>query len=710
MTTNHKTIKFVDIHHIKGPNMWTYGPVLEAWVDIGQLEDCPSNTIPGFAQRLEKWLPGLIEHRCSIGTRGGFLQRLHTGTWPGHILEHVTLELQSLAGLPGGFGRARETSIRGLYKVIVNAWHENVTRLALTIARDLVMAAIEDTSFDLNTAIEALKDLTDDKCLGPSTACIVEAAEKRMIPHIRLTDGNLVQLGYGAASRRIWTAETDHTSAIAETISRDKDLTKTLLSQAGLPVPEGRSVNSSQDAWGAAQDIGLPVVIKPIDANHGRGVFINLSTEEQIAKAYTVAVQEGSGVIVERFIRGNEHRLLVVGGKFIAAARGESAVVHGDGKQTILELIESQLNSDPRRGHTEDHPLNPIRIDSAAELEIQRQGFTPDSVPPKNLEVLIQRNGNVSIDATHLVHPEIAAAVELAANVVGLDIAGIDMVNEDISKPLSDTRGAIVEVNAGPGLLMHLKPAEGQAQPVGKAIVDHLFPENQDGRIPVIGVCGVDHLTATSQFIARGLRKQFNQVGLSCSQGIYLNDRPIEQTNSAHWEGGRRILLNRSVQAAVIENKHNQIVTEGLAYDRCQVGIVTNAPTSALIPERYIEDEDKLFTVIRTQVDVILKTGCAILNADDKLVLDMHDLCDGEVIFFSQNKQNPDIQNHINKGKRALILSNNQIEFFNDSKTSIKIELKENTQTPIACLAAAGALWFMGISHQDIAYTINATI
>ena len=338
-----KDIIIRDIITLRGPNIWTYRPVLEAWVDIGELEDFPSNTIPGFYDRLVALLPSLIEHRCSYEERGGFLRRVQEGTWPGHILEHVTLELQNLAGLPGGFGKARETSERGVYKVVIRAFHEEVTRRALNYGRDLVMACIEDQPFDVAAAIEDLSDLVDSRCLGPSTASIVDAADDRDIPAIRLLDdGNLVQLGYGAAMRRIWTAETDATSAIAETISRDKDLTKTLLANCGVPVPEGREVCSADDAWEAAEDIGLPVCVKPLDGNHGRGVFIDLTTREQIEKAYAVAVDEGSGVLVERSIPGAEHRLLIVGDKMVAANRSEMITVTGDGQSTVRELIDSR--------------------------------------------------------------------------------------------------------------------------------------------------------------------------------------------------------------------------------------------------------------------------------------------------------------------------------------------------------------------------------
>ena len=323
-------MKFLKVMPLHGPNIWTYRPVLEAWVDIGALEDSPSNTIPGFYERLTSWLPALEEHRCGVGERGGFLLRLREGTWPGHILEHVTIELQNLAGMQTGFGKARETSTRGVYKVVVRSRHATVSRACLEAARDLVMAAIEDRPFDVPATIASLRDIADSYCLGPSTACIVDAATDRKIPSIRLNEGNLVQLGYGARQHRIWTAETDQTSAIAESISSDKDLTKTLLQACGVPVPVGRLVESPEDAWEAAEEIGIPVVVKPRDGNHGRGVTTELMTCEDVESAYHLARDEGSGVIVERFVRGNEHRLLVVGGRLVAAARGESASVTGD--------------------------------------------------------------------------------------------------------------------------------------------------------------------------------------------------------------------------------------------------------------------------------------------------------------------------------------------------------------------------------------------
>jgi len=707
-----KNIEFLRFLPLQGPNIWTYRAALEVWIDIGELEDFPSNTLPGFTDRLTAWLPTLIEHRCSYEVHGGFVRRLQEGTWPGHILEHVTLELQNLAGLPGGFGKARETNVRGVYKVVVRARHETVTRAALYAARDLVMAAIEDRPFDLEGTLTRLRGMVDKLCLGPSTACIVDAAEERRIPTIRLSEGNLVQLGHGCAQKRIWTAESDFTGAIAESISRDKDLTKTLLTNCGVPVPEGRLVDSPEDAWDAAEDIGLPVVVKPCDANHGRGVFIDLNTREEIETAYKVALEEGSGVLVERYIRGLEHRLLIVGGKLAAAARGEPIFIIGDGKSTVQQLLD-ELNRDPRRGLLEEHLLDPVLLERepAAVLELQRQNLTTESVPAAGRRILLLRNGNVSTDITDLVHPSVAAAAALAARIVGLDIAGVDIVTEDISRPLADQGGAIVEVNAGPGLLMHLKPSEGQPRPVGDAIVDHLFRDGGKGRIPVVGVTGTHGKTTIARLIARIIHLCGKHVGLACGDGLYFGERVIERGNRANWAAAHRVLLNRAVEAAVFENGSASILSEGLAYDRCLVGVVANIDPDDSLPEYYIENAEQMATKVkRTQVDLVLPEGAAVLNADDPLVADMAQLCDGEVIYFSINPDAELVAAHLKAGGRAVILRDGdviQAEGQRQHKVSSVDAIPLTDNGAIAyqienVLAAVGAAWALDISPDLI--------
>ena len=700
-----KFLKFLPLH---GPNIWTYRPVLEVWLDIGPLEDSPSNTIPGFYERLTAWLPSLAEHRCGIGERGGFLQRLREGTWPGHILEHVTLELQSMAGMQGGFGKARSTNVRGVYKVVVRSRNEQVSRAAFVAARDLVMAAIEDRPFDVNAALLELREMVDSLCLGPSTACIVDAATERQIPSIRLTNGNLVQLGYGAQQHRVWTAETDQTSAIAEGISKDKDLTKSLLQACGVPVPEGRIVDSPKDAWEAAEDIGLPVVVKPSDGNHGRGVSTELMTREEVAAAYQLADAEGSEVIVERFIPGNEHRLLVIGGQVAAAAKGETVSIIGDGQSSIRQLIDAQINSDPRRGEAEEFPLDLICIDKnpSVVFEIERQGYIVESILPKNTAIIIQRNGNMAMDVTDSVHPEVAAAATLAARVVGLDIAGIDLVAKDISQPLDGQRGAIVEVNAGPGLLMHLKPAEGKARPVGKAIVDSLFADDSSGRIPIVGITGSHGKTLVAKIVARLLHLSGQYVGLACSDGLYLDQRLIEKRNSANWTSAQKLLMNRRVEAAVIENSVATILNEGLGYDRCQVGVITNLLPEQHYGESYIDSPEQVYNVLRTQVDVVLSGGKAVLNAGYPLLAEMAELCDGEVIYFAQDADLPVIAAHIKENGQAVLVVDDRIVLAMGNAKIVLTKLSAIPFLQAQChgekldhvLAAIATAWALGLS------------
>jgi cyanophycin synthetase len=707
-----KTIEILSHRHLRGPNMWSYNPALEVLIDIGDLEDYPSDLIPGFYDRLSKCLPSLHEHRCSYGEPGGFLKRVEEGTWPGHILEHLTIELQNLAGIAGGFGRARDGGRRGVYKVIVSATEEAVTLQAFQFARDLLLTLIKDNGDAIaqrEQIIEDLRDLSDDLCLGPSTACIVNAATAREIPYIRLSSGNLVQLGYGSKQRRIWTAETDQTSAIAETISRDKDLTKSLLASAGVPTPEGRTVTSPDDAWEAAQDIGLPVVVKPIDGNHGRGVFINLYTQQEIEAAYAVAIKEGSEVLVERHIIGDEHRLLVVGNKVVAAAKGETVWITGDGKHTVLELIQIQINSDPRRGTTEECPLNPVRIDSAVELELARQKLTGVSIPSVDQKVLIQSNGNVAFDVTDLVHPEVAYQVALAARVVGLEIAGVDLVAQDISKPLESQNAAIVEVNAGPGLLMHLKPASGKPQPVGEEIANHLFPPGYDFRIPIVGISGNSGRTIVAEMVAHFIRLTNAHVGLSTSNGLYFGGRTIKQSSSSHWDNARRTLQNRAIEVAVIENDNASLLLEGLAYDQCQVGIVLNIDPLKLFPEHNISEEDQLFSVVRTQVDVVLPTGTSVLNADDAMLVKMAELSKGEVMYFSQDSASPVIAAHQEKDGRSIIVGPSVITLKQGKLDKLIIPIPSTVReasldwAPNLSLAAAiGAAWALDIQFNVI--------
>jgi len=655
-----KDIQILRMNYLRGPNIWTYRPIIEALIDLGEMEDHPSNKIDGFNDRINTWLPGLVEHHCGVGHRGGFLTRLIGGTWMGHIMEHVSIELQLLAGARAEFGKAREISKRGIYKVVFRTEHDELGRESFLAARELVMAAANNLPYDITATVDRLKKIADLRCLGPSTACIVDAAVERKTPFIRLTEGNLVQLGYGSRQRRIWTAETDRTSAIAESISSDKDLTKRLLTQCGIPVPEGQIVKTADEAWEAAQDIGLPVVVKPLDGNRGWGVSLDVNTEEGVRKAWTAAEKEGSEVLIERYVRGDEHRVLVVGDRVVAATRGETACITGDGTSTVEQLIDTQINTDPRRGLAEGFPLDLIRLHTArgemSLLEIQRQGLQPDSVPVKGRIVVVQRNGNLNNDVTDLVHPDVAAVATLAARVVGLDIAGIDIVTQDISRPLEETHGAIIEVNAGPGLLMHVKPAVGEPRPVGKAIVEHLFGPNESGRIPVVGIVGSKQTTELSQLVAWLLHLSGRRTGLACKDGLFMDQHHLGKYDARGFETSERLLINRALDAAVFETTPAHILDEGLAYDRCLIGVVTNMPDTddKLIEKHDIQTAEQMRTVIRTQIDLVLPEGAAVLNADEEAVTTLAELSDGEVVYYAKAEDNATMMAHLQQGGRAV--------------------------------------------------------
>lgn len=698
------------ITFLRGPNMWTYTPVLEAWLDLGVLEEWPSNRQPGFIDRLLSVLPQVAAHHCSPGVPYGFEQRLRDGTWMGHVLEHVVIELLELSGLEAGFGQTRETTRAGTYRMVFRVPDETVGRTAFDAGLKLMHAVINQQAFDLEPELAKIRKAIDEFYLGPSTAHIVASAKKRKIPHIRLNQGNLVQLGYGALQNRIWTAETDLTSAIAEGIAGNKDLTKSLLRSCGVPVPSGEVVHSVEAAWEIAQEIGLPVVVKPRDGNRGRGVMLNLRSQDEVESAYAIARAEDPDVIVERYIEGDEHRVLVVGGKVIAVARGESAWVAGDGSSTVASLVELQINSDPRRGSADIHPLEKLNpfTNSVIQGNLQRQRLTTESVPAAGQRVLIAANGNHAIECSDLIHPDNAFTCVLAAQVIGLDIAGIDIVCKDIAQPLDAQRGAVVEVNAGPGLLMHLKPAHGEARPVGDAIVSHLFPEGQRGRIPIVGVAGSEGTTPITRLVAWLMQLSGARVGVACREGLFVGARQLERGDCAHWEPGQRLLINRNVEAAVFENDPMSLLTEGLAYDRCWVGIVTDSqPVPGLEQELMTEPEHR-YKILRTQIDVVLETGAAVLNADDETVLDMAKLSDGDVLLYAHDGQHPALVVHRESGRRVLYLEDGFLVRAHGSAVADKINLTRDLSPAAAALshsallAAIGAAWALGLEAQLI--------
>ncbi len=707
-------MEILKINALRGPNVWANFPVLEVWVKLGVYNEKSSEEYPGFNDRLKSWLPSLIEHRCSVGERGGFFVRLDRGTYLGHILEHVALELQTLAGTDVGFGRARETSVEGTYRVAIKFQEEKLGLEAIYAARELIMAAVHDTPFDVSGTIERLKDLAHDLCLGPSTRSIVEAARARGIPWRRLTEGSMVQFGYGARIRRICAAETDRTGAIAEMIAQDKELTKKILREIGVPVPDGRPVKDADDAWEAAQEIGLPVVVKPQNGNQGRGVATNLRSEAEVRAAYAAAYAREDEVLLEKYAPGCDWRLLVIGDKLVAAARREPAHVFGDGKRTIRDLV-AEVNKDPRRSDGHATALSFVKLDDVALEVLKSQGFEADSVPPSGLKVLIRRNANLSTggtaeDVTDTVHPDVAARAIEAAKVVGLDIAGIDIVAEDISQPLEDQHGVIVEVNAAPGLRMHLEPSGGKPRAVGEAIIQMMFGEDQTGRIPIVSVTGTNGKTTTTRLIAHILRRRNARVGMTTTDGIFLNDRLIDRGDCSGPKSARCVLSNPCVDAAVFETARGGIVREGLGFDRCDVGVVTNIGAGDHLGLADIQTPEQLAKVKRVVVESVSRDGSAVLNADDPLVIEMAEYCKGGVIFFSRDEQSPVLKKHLEQGKPVTFVRDNKIIQADREGESTLMSLD---QIPLThggrigfqvdnVLAAAAACWGLGIDEENI--------
>lgn len=660
-------MKIRAVRALRGPNIWANFTVLEALVDLEDHKERPSNTIPGFSQRVKEWLPTLVEHRCGLGVRGGFFQRLDEGTYMGHVLEHLTLELQTLAGTDVGYGRARETDEEGVYKVAIEYDDEQLARACLDKAWELCLAAVYDTPFDSQSTIAHLRDVAGRVCLGPSTRAIVDAARKRGIPVRRLNDGSLVQLGYGSRQRRIMAAETDRTGTIAQEIAQDKEIAKIVLRAAGVPVPAGRAARSAEDAWAAAEGIGLPVTLKPADRNQGSGVSVNLSTQQQVHVAFEAAAQGGSTVLVEENVDGEDYRLLVVGDRLVAAARREPAQVVGDGILTVAELIRKE-NTDPRRGDYHALPLSRIPLDDLSRAVLADQGFTPDSIPPAHKVVLVRLNANLStggtaVDVTDKVHPVNAFFAVRAAKSVGLDIAGVDIVAKDISIPIYEQEGKVIEVNAAPGLRMHVAPSEGQVRPVGEAIVDMLFPEGSPGRIPIIAVTGVNGKTTTTRFIAHILKSTGFHTGMVCSDGIYVDGRRIEKGDCSGPQSARSVLLNPFVDAAVFEAARGGIIREGLGFDQCDVGVVTNIEGGDHLDLFDINTIEKLAAVKRTIVESVASNGMAVLNARDPLVVEMAQRCKGSVLYFSSHDASPVVKEHCKAGGQALFVRDRMIIF-----------------------------------------------
>jgi cyanophycin synthetase len=691
------------IRALRGPNLWTRHTAVEAMVRCGDNETDLAK-LPGFEARLRHLFPGIGHLRAS--DRGAKVTLAHA-------LEAATLHLQTEAGCPVTFSRSNPTPEPDLFQVVVEYTEEQVGTLALSLAEKLCAAALHDQTFDLEGAVKQLHELDEDIRLGPSTGSIVDAAVARGIPFRRLTEGSLVQFGWGSKQRRIQAAEVDSSSAIAESIAQDKELTKKLLHAAGVPVPLGRPVEDAEDAWIAAQEIGLPVVVKPRDGNQGKGVTVNVSTREDIAAAYENAARFRDDVMVERFLPGSDYRLLVVGERLVAAARREPPLVTGDGRHTVRQLVE-RVNADPRRGDGHATSLTKIRFDEVALARLKEQGYDADSVPAKGARVILRNNANLSTggtatDVTDDVHPDVAARAIAAAQMVGLDICGVDVVCESVLRPLEEQSGGIVEVNAAPGLRMHLNPSFGKGRDVGEAIVQLLFPKGDDGRVPVIAVTGTNGKTTTVRLTSHLLRSHGLRVGMTNTDGVYINGRQIDSGDCSGPRSARNVLMHPDVDAAVLETARGGMLREGLAFDRCQVAVVTNIGMGDHLGLNYITTVEDLAVLKRVIVQNVAKSGMAVLNAADPIVAAMAANCPGQVTFFAFDSHHPVIATHRAQGKRVLFVEDDQIVAMQGSM-QVRIPLSEVPVTRSGAItfqienamASIAAAWAVGVPWEVI--------
>jgi cyanophycin synthetase len=643
------------IRALRGPNLWSHHTAIQSVVVCAD-DEAAVSSLPGFEARLRARFPEISPFQPVGHAQSVSLAR---------VLELAALGLQAQAGCPVTFSCTTPTMDANTYQVVVEYSEEEVGRLAMSLAEQLCNAALHDTPFDLTTALESLRELDEDVRLGPSTGSIVDAAIARGIPYSRMTEGSMVRLGWGSKQRRIQAAEMDVTSAIAESIAQDKELTKKLLAAAGVPVPGGRSVADAEDAWAAAQEIGLPVVVKPNDGNQGKGVTVNITSKEQLLKAFAAAKEFRDDILVERFMPGNDFRLLVVGDRLVAAARRDPPKVVGDGKHTVAELV-AQVNADPRRGSGHSTSLTKIRFDEIAQATLAAQGFTADSVPSKGQRVNLRNNANLSTggsatDVTDDVHPDVAARAIAAAHMVGLDICGVDVVCDTILRPLEEQGGGIVEVNAAPGLRMHLSPSFGKGRAVGEAIIGSMFKKGQDGRIPIVAVTGTNGKTTTVRLISHLLHQSGLRIGMTNTDGVYVNGDCIDTGDCSGPKSAKSVLLHPDVDAAVLETARGGILREGLAFDRCDVAVVTNVGSGDHLGLNYITTVDELAVLKRVIVQNVAPTGTAVLNAADPVVAGMAAKCKGQVIYFAMDKNNPVMATHRAQGHAVVYVQGKQL-------------------------------------------------
>ncbi|MCF6096203.1 cyanophycin synthetase [Thermovorax subterraneus] len=697
-------MKIVDIRALEGPNIYSPKPVIRMLVDIGRWDDVSTKDLKGFKERLLKKLPGLALHHCCFDRPGGFLIRLDECTYFPHVIEHVALELLNLLGQDVKFGRARWWE-KTTYSVVFGYEGKYAALEAGKLAVRLVEELLNGKDVNLAEELSKIERYSAEKELGPSTSAIEMEAKSRGIPVTRIGDGSLLILGYGAFQKRVEATLTNQTSCVAVDIACDKILTKRMLTLVGIPVPDGIAVYTEEEAVKAAEEIGYPVVVKPIDGNQGKGVSLNLKNEKEVIEAFRIASEYSPKVLVEKYIRGRHYRLLVVGGKFICAAERIPARVVGDGRHSIRELIE-MTNSDPRRGEGHEKPLTKIKIDPVVLRVLAKHGYTLDSIPENGQVVFLRENCNLSTggtarDVTDLVCPENRTLAERAAATVGLDVAGIDVTTEDISVPIEKSGGAVIEVNAAPGIRMHLYPSEGESRPAAKAIVDMLFPGDPP-KFPLVAVTGTNGKTTTVRMIAAILAHHGLKVGMTCTDGVYIGGHCVKKGDCSGPESARMVLLDPSVEAAVLEIARGGLIRGGLSYDKADVGIITNITGDHLGQDGVHTLEDLIF-VKSLVAEQVKPEGYAVLNADDIASVEVRKRLKGNVIFFSLEEDNLVLRKHLSEGGRGIYLKDGVIVLHSEKGVLPLIKIteipatiggkaKHNAQNVLAAAAAGWAL------------------
>ena len=717
-------MKILEIKVLRGPNYWSVrrNKLIQMKLDLEEKEKMPTNSIPGFRERLEAMIPSLIEHRCSVGTRGGFFERVVEGTWMGHVIEHIALEIQTLAGMDTGFGRTRGTGKDGEYYVCFSYTEEDAGIYAAKAAVRIAHALIFEEDYDMDEDIQRLREIREDTRLGPSTGCIVDEAAKRGIPYIRLNKHSLVQLGYGVNQKRIRATIASTTGNIAVDIACDKEETKNLLGAAEIPVPKGDVVRTEEGLRDAIDRIGYPCVIKPIDGNHGKGNTTNIIDWEMALKAFAAAKVYGRSVIVEKYITGFDFRILVINYKFICAALRTPASVVGDGKNNIQYLID-EVNKDPRRGYGHEKVLTQITIDNFTQIMLDEKGYTLETIPAKDELVLLKPTANLSTggtstDVTDEVHPANIMMCERIAKIIGLDICGIDIMATDLRTPVKENGGAILEVNAAPGFRMHIDPSVGLPRNVAEPVVDMLFPKGSAGTIPIIAITGTNGKTTTTRLTAHIAKTAGYKVGYTTSDGVYIQNQMMMKGDCTGPVSSTFVLKDPTVDFAVLECARGGILKNGLAFQNCDVAVVTNISADH-IGLGGIDSMEQMAKVKAVVPETVFKHGYAILNADDDLVYAMRDGLKCNIAYFSMDENNPRIKKHCKEGGYAAVFENGYISIM---KGTWKIRVIKVSEVPVTyggkaihnimnCLPAVLSTYFWrNIEIEDIKLALQTFV